>query len=70
MSRTQPSADETGHLCVQCGAPTSTRIRLALPDGRPALFVSCEQCERTSWYEIGGDGAPLTRTEILGSTQP
>ncbi|WP_448629926.1 hypothetical protein [Cellulomonas soli] len=69
VSRRQADSDEPGRTCAGCGRPTTTRIRLALPDGRPALFVSCEACERTSWYEIGGDGTPLTRTEILGSTQ-
>lgn len=70
MSRPTPSEDdETGRYCVSCGAPTTTRIRLALPDGRPALFVSCDACERTSWYAIGGDGTPLTRRQILGTDE-
>lgn len=69
MSNPSSSEDETGRLCVQCGAPTTTRIRLALPDGRPALFVSCEACERTSWYALDGDGTPQTRAEILGTSE-
>ncbi|GEP67304.1 hypothetical protein [Cellulomonas soli] len=70
MSRPAATDDETGSRCVQCGTPTSTRIRLALPDGRPALFVSCDACERTSWYAIGGDGTPMTRVQILGPHEP
>lgn len=52
--------------CGRCGQTQLTRIRMALPDGRPATFVSCPACEHTAWFALDGDGTPLTRDEVTG----
>ncbi|MBT0994629.1 hypothetical protein KIN34_10050 [Cellulomonas sp. DKR-3] len=52
--------------CVRCGETQLTRIRMALPDGRPATFVSCASCEHTAWFALDGDGTPLSRREVTG----
>ncbi|UJP39524.1 hypothetical protein F1D97_14555 [Cellulomonas palmilytica] len=52
--------------CVSCGETRLTRIRMALPDGRQATFVSCPSCEVTNWFALEGDGTPLSRDEVTG----
>lgn len=60
-SITRPVVDDTATAprCHVCGATGLTRLRLALPDGRPAVFASCPDCEATAWYVVGGDGQAL-----------
>ncbi|WP_231495928.1 hypothetical protein [Cellulomonas sp. HZM] len=62
---TGPLVDGT-KVCARCGSSDVTRIRMALRDGRPAVFVSCKACEQTNWFALGGDGTPLDRSEVLG----
>ncbi len=59
-----PPGTET---CHGCGEARLTRIRMALPDGRPATFVSCPACEATNWFALHGDGTPLARGDVTGS---
>jgi hypothetical protein len=58
---TRPVVDDraTAPACHACAGTDLTRVRLALPDGRPAVFASCAGCETTAWYVLGGDGTPL-----------
>ena len=60
-SITRPVVDDsaTASACYLCSATDLTRVRVALPDGRPAVFASCPDCESTAWYVLGGDGSPL-----------
>ncbi|GEA83496.1 MAG: hypothetical protein NVV70_07610 [Cellulomonas sp.] len=53
--------------CQGCGEVRLTRIRMSLPDGRAATFVSCPACEITNWFALDGDGTPLTRGEVTGT---
>jgi hypothetical protein len=52
--------------CEQCGETQLTRIRMALPSGGPATFVSCPSCEHTAWFALDGDGTALSRSEVTG----
>ena len=52
--------------CEKCGGTQLTRIRMALPSGRPATFVSCASCEHTAWFALDGDGTALSRSEVTG----
>lgn len=52
--------------CRRCGETRLTRIRMGLPDGRPATFVSCPSCELTGWFALDGDGTPLSRGDLAG----
>lgn|GEM_PF-1510390 len=60
-SITRPVVDDTAvaPACYACGGTDLTRVRLALPDGRPAVFASCPDCEATGWFVVGGDGTAL-----------
>ncbi|QCB93155.1 hypothetical protein [Cellulomonas shaoxiangyii] len=60
-SVTRPVVDDSAVVagCHRCASSTLTRVRLALPDGRPAVFASCGACEAAAWYAVGGDGTPL-----------
>lgn len=60
-SITRPVVDDsaTAPACYACGASDLTRVRLAMPDSRPAVFASCPHCEATAWFVVGGDGTPL-----------
>ena len=60
-SITRPLADETATApaCYGCGATDLTRVRLAMPDSRPAVFASCPDCEATAWFVVDGDGTAL-----------
>lgn len=54
--------------CLGCGETRLTRIRMGLPDGRQATFVSCPSCELTNWFALEGDGTPLSRDEVTGGS--
>lgn len=60
-SVTRPVVDDSSVVpaCHACGSAALTRVRLPLPDGRPAVFASCPGCESRAWYVVGGDGTPL-----------
>lgn len=60
-SITRPVVDDsaTAPACYACGARDLTRVRVALPDGRPAVFASCPDCEATAWFVVDGDGRAL-----------
>lgn len=60
-SVTRPLVDDrvTAPRCHACGEEDLTRLRLALPDGRPAVFASCGACETTGWFVVDGDGTAL-----------
>ncbi|MFC8191164.1 hypothetical protein ACFUMH_05810 [Cellulomonas sp. NPDC057328] len=60
-SVTRPVVDDSAVVpgCHRCRSAALTRVRLALPDGRPAVFASCDACETTAWYVVDGDGTPL-----------
>jgi len=68
ISRPQGPQPPGTDACVACGETQLTRIRMALPDGRQATFVSCPACERTNWFALDGDGTPLTRDEVTGTS--
>lgn len=53
--------------CRRCGNPDLVRIRMTLPDGRPAVYVSCRTCEQTNWFALDGDGTPVPREQALGT---
>ncbi|MBD7918025.1 hypothetical protein H9657_06995 [Cellulomonas sp. Sa3CUA2] len=60
-SITRPVVDDsaTAPACFACGEDDLTRLRVALPDGRPAVFASCPGCEATAWFVVDGDGRAL-----------
>lgn len=60
-SITRPVVDDsvTAPSCYACGEGDLTRVRLPLPDGRPAVFASCPRCETTAWFVVDGDGTAL-----------
>ncbi|MBO9569582.1 MAG: hypothetical protein J7503_12245 [Cellulomonas iranensis] len=57
----RPVVDDsaTAPACHRCADTDLTRVRVALPDGRPAVFAACAACETTAWYVVGGDGRAL-----------
>lgn len=71
-SVTRPVVDDRRIVpgCHACGAPDLTRVRVALPDGRPAVFASCPACEATAWYVVDGDGTPLGPDGTPRATDP
>ena len=56
--------------CLGCGATDLVRIRMGAPGGRDVVFVSCAHCERTGWFALDGDGAPLTSKDVTGFDAP
>ncbi|GIG29890.1 hypothetical protein [Cellulomonas marina] len=56
--------------CRTCGNDRLTRIRMALPSGVPAVYVSCPRCETTGWFAVDGDGTPLDPGSALGPSAP
>ncbi|CAM5781341.1 hypothetical protein [Cellulomonas persica] len=66
ISQAQGPLPPGTEACLGCGERRLTRIRMALPDGRQATFVSCPSCEVTNWFALEGDGTPLSRAEVTG----
>ncbi len=60
-SVTRPVVDDTATVpgCYACGERDLTRVRVALPDGRPSVFAACPSCESTAWFVVDGDGTAL-----------
>ena len=52
--------------CLRCGSPDLVRIRMSTPTGLPAVFVSCQACERRAWFAPDGDGTPLSDEDVTG----
>ncbi|WP_129338208.1 hypothetical protein [Cellulomonas endophytica] len=52
--------------CRTCGNERLTRIRMALPSGLPAVYVTCPRCETSGWFAVDGDGTPLDPGTALG----
>jgi hypothetical protein len=46
-------------VCPQCAGTSVTRLQMTLPDGGPATFVSCHDCETKGWFAADGAALPL-----------
>jgi hypothetical protein len=57
-------AAEVPSVCPQCAGTSVTRLQMTLPDGGPATFVSCHDCETKGWF--AADGAALPLAAVLG----
>ena len=53
--------------CYVCAGTALTHLELTLTDGTPVVFVSCHTCEHKGWFEVDGDGTPMSLDAVLGS---
>lgn len=53
--------------CGVCAGIALTHLELTLTDGTPVVFVSCHTCEHKGWFEVDGDGTPMSLDAVLGS---
>ena len=53
--------------CGVCAGTALTHLEMTLTDGTPVVFVSCHTCEHKGWFEVDGDGTPMSLDAVLGS---
>ena len=55
----QPALSEgapSPRACSGCGGTDLTTLPMALTDGTPVVFVSCQRCEQREWLTADEDG--------------
>ncbi|MGV8968062.1 MAG: hypothetical protein ACOH2F_17515 [Cellulomonas sp.] len=53
--------------CGVCASTALTHLEMTLTDGTPVVFVSCHTCEHKGWFDVDGDGTPMSLDAVLGS---
>jgi hypothetical protein len=53
--------------CGVCASTALTHLEMTLTDGTPVVFISCHACEHKGWFEVDGDGSPMSLDAVLGS---